>query len=104
MIDNKYQIIANEYYILEKIDNGATSNVYLLKSMKNEKNYVAKIYNSQSKYFYEKEVEILKKISLLNAPNIIRLISYGEEEIKIDSYSEPENKQYIILDFFLKKF
>ena len=103
MRENKYEIIANEYYILEKLDNGGTSNVYLLKSMKNEKNYVAKIYNSQSKYFYEKEVEILKKISLLNAPNIIRLISYGEEEIKIDSYSEPENKQYIILDYFPNK-
>lgn len=102
MRENKYEIIANEYYILEKLDNGGTSNVYLLKSMKNEKNYVAKIYNSQSKYFYEK-VEILKKISLLNAPNIIRLISYGEEEIKIDSYSEPENKQYIILDYFPNK-
>ena len=98
MTDNKYEIIAKEYYILKNLDNGGTSNVYLLKSMKNERNYVAKIYNSKCKY-YEKEVEILKKISLLNAPNIIRLISYGEEEIKIDSYSEPENKQYIILDY-----
>ena len=98
MTDNKYEIIAKEYYILKKLDNGGTSNVYLLKSMKNERNYVAKIYNSKCKY-YEKEIEILKKISLLNAPSIIRLISYGEEEIKIDSYSEPENKQYIILDY-----
>ena len=102
MTDNKYEIIAKEYYILKKLDNGGTSNVYLLKSMKNERNYVAKIYNSKCKY-YEKEVEILKKISLLNAPNIIRLISYGEEEIKIDSYSESENKQYIILDYFPNK-
>ena len=103
MRDSKYEIISNEYYILDKLDNGGTSNVYLLKSFKNEKNYVAKIYNSNSKLYYEKEVEILKKISLLNAPNIIRLISYGEEEIKIDSYSEPENKQYIILDYFPNK-
>ena len=94
MEDKKYEIIGNEYYILKDIGNGGTSKIYLLKSMKTEKNYVAKIYNSNSKS-YENEVEILKKISLLNTPNIIRLISYGEEEIKVDNDSEPENKQYI---------
>ena len=102
MKDEKFEIIGNEYYILRNLDYGGTSKVYLIKSIKTEKNYVAKIYNSKSKY-YENEVKILKKISLLNVSNIIRLISYGEEEIKEDSNSEPENKQYIILDYLPNK-
>ena len=94
--------IGKEILIINELDSGATSTVYLVKSIKNEEIYAAKIYNEPSKY-YLIEIEMLKRLSSLNCPNIIKLISYGEEYITINGIPEKEKKQFILIDYLPNK-
>ena len=66
--------IGKKFLILNQLDSGATSTIYLVKSIKNGKMYGAKVYNESSKY-YSNEIEMLKRLSSLNNNNIIHLIS-----------------------------
>ena len=84
--------------MLREIDSGKTSTVYLVKSMKTEKIYAAKVYGENSESFFN-EVDILEQLSSLNSPNIIHLISYGEDYIINNGIPEKETKQYIILEY-----
>ena len=90
--------IGKEFLMLREIDSGNTSTVYLVKSMKTEKIYAAKVYGENSESFFN-EVDILEKLSSLNSPNIIHLISYGEDYIINNGIPEKEEKQYIILEY-----
>ena len=90
--------IGKEFLMLREIDSGNTSTVYLVKSMKTEKIYAAKVYGENSESFFN-EVDILEKLSSLNSPNIIHLISYGEDYIINNGIPEKETKQYIILEY-----
>ena len=90
--------IGKEFLMLREIDSGKTSTVYLVKSMKTEKIYAAKVYGENSESFFN-EVDILEKLSSLNSPNIIHLISYGEDYIINNGIPEKETKQYIILEY-----
>ena len=90
--------IGKEYLILKQIDSGHTATVYLVKSIITNKIYAAKIYEEKSQLF-SKEVEILKKLSTLNYPNIINLISYGDDYIINNGIQEEETKQYLILEY-----
>ena len=90
--------IGKEFLMLREIDSGKTSTVYLVKSMKTEKIYAAKVYEENSESFFN-EVDILEKLSSLNSPNIIHLISYGEDYIINNGIPEKEEKQYIILEY-----
>lgn len=90
--------IGQKFVIQKKIDNGGTSTIYLVKSIKTEKIYAAKIYFRPNKYYYN-EVEMLKRLSLLNNPYLINLIAYGEEPIMKDDLIIKEKKQYIVLDY-----
>ena len=94
--------LGNEILIINELDSGATSTVYLVKSIKNEEIFAAKVYNEPSKS-YLNEIEILKRLSSLNCPNIIKLISYGEDYIIINGIPEKEKKQYILLDYLPNK-
>ena len=90
--------IGKEFLMLREIDSGNTSTVYLVKSMKTEKIYAAKVYGENSESFFN-EVDILEQLSSLNSPNIIHLISYGEDYIINNGIPEKETKQYIILEY-----
>lgn len=94
--------IGKEILIINKLDSGATSTVYLVKSIKNEEIFAAKVYNEPSQY-YLNEIEILKRLSSVNCPNIIKLISYGEEYIINNGVPETEKKQYILIDYLPNK-
>ena len=94
--------LGNEILIINELDSGATSTVYLVKSIKNEEIFAAKVYNEPSKS-YLNEIEILKRLSSLNCPNIIKLISYGEEYIINNGIPEKEKKQYILIDYLPNK-
>ena len=97
----KKEIIGNEFLVLKPFQKGGTSTIYLVEKIKTGKTYVAKIYNDDKDF--ENEVNILKHLSSLNNPNIIKLISYSDEQIeKIDDPIK-ENKKYVILDYFPNK-
>lgn len=96
------QTIGKEFLILKELNSGATSNIYLVKSIKSEEIYAAKVYKKESerKYFY-KEIESLKR--LYNAPGIAHLVTYGENSIIKEGIPEDEIQQYIILDYLSNK-
>ena len=90
--------IGKEFLVLRTIYSVDTTAIYLVKSMKTEKIYAAKVYEENSESFFN-EVDILEKLSSLNSPNIIHLISYGEDYIINNGIPEKEEKQYIILEY-----
>ena len=90
--------IGKKFLVLRTIYSVDTISVYLVKSIKTEKIYAAKVYEENSEFFFN-EVEILEKLSSLNSPNIIHLISYGEDYIINNGIPEKEEKQYIILEY-----
>ena len=90
--------IGKKFLVLWTIYSVDTISVYLVKSIKTEKIYAAKVYEENSEFFFN-EVEILEKLSSLNSPNIIHLISYGEDYIINNGIPEKETKQYIILEY-----
>jgi serine/threonine protein kinase len=94
--------IGKDFLILNELDEGATSKVYLVKSIKNGETYAAKIYNEPSNC-YLNEIEMLERLSSLNNNNIINLISYGEDYIENNGIQENEKKNYIILDYLPNK-
>ncbi len=95
------ELIGNEFLILKKINSGSTANVYLVKSIKSEEIYAAKVYKVESKYFY-KEIEVLKR--LYNISGIAHLIKYGETlTITDEILDEDEIQKYIIMDYIPNK-
>jgi serine/threonine protein kinase len=92
------EIIGKEYLIVKYLDCGATSTVYMVKSIEKGTIYAAKVFVNHSKYFFT-EVEALKRLSLENNNGIINLIEYGDEPIIKDGIPEKESSQYIIMDY-----
>ena len=90
--------IGKKFLVLRTIYSVDTTTVYLVKSMKTEKIYAAKVYEENSESFFN-EIDILEQLSSLNSPNIIHLISYGEDYIINNGIPEEEEKQYIILEY-----
>ena len=92
--------INNKYHILVRKGKGATSKVYLVEDKKDKKLYAAKVFKEATSLF-EKEIDILKKISSLYNPFIINLIEFGEGPVKAPS--EPKrNAKYVILEYASK--
>ena len=92
--------IDNKYIILERKGKGATANVYLVEEKNNKAKYAVKVLKEITPYF-EKEIEILQKVSILKNPYIINLIHYGEGPVKKSSKPETNN-QYMVLDYASK--
>lgn len=92
------QVILDEKYIrLSKLGSGGTANVYLVRDMKTNEEYAAKVLKSENVDF-EKEVNILK---LINHPNIINIKGGGIGSIVKNCVPGP-NVQYIILELAKK--
>ncbi len=92
--------IDNKYTILEKKGRGATANVYLVEDKNTKSKYAAKVLKEKSSYF-EKEIEILKKVSVLKNPFIVNLVHYGEGPVKTSS-KPATNNQYMVLEYASK--
>ena len=93
-------LIDNKYTILEKKGRGATANVFLVEDKNDKTKYAVKVLKEITPYF-EKEIEILQKVSILKNPYIINLIHYGEGPVKKSSKPETNN-QYMVLDYASK--
>ena len=92
--------IDNKYIILERKGIGATANVYLVEDKNDKAKYAVKVLKEVTPYF-EREIEILQKVSILKNPYIINLIHYGEGPVKKSSKPET-NHQYMVLDYASK--
>ncbi len=92
--------IDSKYIILEKKGRGATANVYLVEDKNTKSKYAAKVLKEESPYF-QKEIEILKKVSVLKNPFIVNLVQYGEGPVKTSSKPETNN-QYVVLEYASK--
>ena len=102
MEKSKKEFIINEitYTNIVKIYDGDYSKVYLGEDQKTKKKYAIKILKPESDL--KKEVSILIKVSALNNPYIINLITYGEGHIKKNKKNSFEEKKYVVLEYALK--
>ena len=94
-----YPLLQNKYKIIDYLNKGGFSKVYLVEDIDTNKKYAAKLLNMEkvNETNFKKEIQILKKLSSLNHPYIVNYIDSGEEDIILDS--EEINKQkYIILE------
>ena len=89
--------INGRYKIIEKKGMGASANVYLCENLENHKQYAVKVLKQVSPSF-QKEIQILEKISKLNCPYIVNFIEFGEGQVKIASKPNV-NKQYLVLEY-----
>lgn len=92
------QVIIDDKYIrLSKLGSGGTANVYLVRDLKTNEEYAAKVLKSESVNF-EKEMNILR---LINHPNIINIKEGGVGNIVKNCIPGPQ-VQYIILELAKK--
>ena len=96
------EIIGKDYLIIKYLDYGATSTVYMVRSIEKDTIHAAKVFTTCSDYFLN-EVKALKRLSLDNNQGIIHLIDYGNEPIIKDGNPEKETSQYIIMDYLPNK-
>ena len=92
--------IDNKYTILETKGRGATANVYLVEDKNDKAKYAVKVLKEITSYF-QKEIDILKTVSVLKNPYIVNLINYGEGPVKIKS-KPVKNNQYVVLEYASK--
>jgi len=92
--------INNKYLILEDKGNGTSAKVYLVEDIKDKKQYAAKVFSIDPSLF-EKEIDILKKVSTLNNPYIMKFIDSGEGPVKEPSKPK-RNFKYAILEYVSK--
>ena len=77
-IGNLTQKLLNGYYFVKQIDHGGMSQIYLVKNIINQHEFVAKVYNNCNKETdssYKIEIECLRN---LDHPNIIKLFDFFE--------------------------
>ena len=92
--------INNRYKIIEKKGRGASAIVYLAEDLTTKKHFAIKILKEMTPSF-QKEIQMLEKVSSLNNPYIINLIEYGEGPIKTGSKNS-KNHQYFVLEYASK--
>ena len=92
--------INNRYKIIETKGRGASATVYLAEDINNKKQYAVKVLKEITPSF-QKEIQMLEKVSSLKNPYIVNLIEFGEGPIKIDS-KPSRNLQYFVLEYASK--
>ena len=93
-------LIDDKYILVEWRGGGGFSKVCLVKDKANNKEYAMKILLKIDPAFQE-EIEIHKKVSQLNHPNIINLLDFGQKDLIINNKIY-QNNQYLILDYASK--
>ena len=92
---NNIGILDQRYILLEKLDFGATSNVYKVLDTETEEIKVAKVYSEENSYEYEKELNMIKSVSDL--PYIIKFYSSGEGHLIVEETAF--KRKYIIIEY-----
>ena len=93
-------MINNKYSIIERKGKGAFAKVYLCEDTTNQKRYAIKVLNQKTESF-EKEMNMLQKVSKLNCPYLVNLVEYGEGPVKLENKDETTN-QYAVLEYACK--
>ena len=88
-------ILDKKYNLLEKLDFGATSNVYKVFDTETNEIKVAKVFSEEKSYEYEQELDIIKSVSDL--PYVIKFYSSGEGFLVIEETTF--KRKYIILEY-----
>ena len=83
-------IINNKYFIMQKLGEGASSKVFLVKDMKSKKLFACKFQNISHKNLIENETNFLSQFS---HKNIIKKIDEGEFEL------QHKKLKFIIFDY-----
>ena len=83
-------IINNKYFIMQKLGEGASSKVFLVKDMKSKKLFACKFQNISHKNLIENETNFLSQFS---HKNIIKKIDDGEFEL------QHKKLKFIIFDY-----
>ena len=98
-MESTQTILDGNYLRLSKLGHGATANVYLVKSIEDQKLYAAKVLKSASNNpRFDKEVSLLK---MLNCPYIINLVNSGFGST-IKNGVEGKKTPYLILELSQK--
>ena len=92
--------IDNKYSIINKLNHNQYSDTYLVRDVKDKKEYIAKINNNLNQN--EQEVQMLIKANALNNPYIIHMECHGNGTIKRGG-NTTNNQNYIILEYCSKK-
>ena len=92
--------INNRYKIIEKKGRGASATVYLTEDINTKKQYAVKVLKEITPSF-QKEIQMLEKVSSLKNPYIVNLIEFGEGPVKIGS-KPSRNLQYFVLEYASK--
>ena len=111
MSENSKVIVDDKYEIEKQIGRGGFGNIYLVKNIKDDKNYALKllILERVSKgdiNLFENEKNILKRLSELDNNNkyVSKLIDYGKGNVKKKDKIVDQNnlRQYLVLNYFEK--
>ena len=97
-VSNKQEQIDSKYLIKEKVGTGFTSNIFLVKEMKTNDEYIAKVFKDQIKFLSDKEINILNILKKENNPYIIKIIDSGEGDI-IRKNRQTKKSRYCILEY-----
>ena len=98
-INENDEIISNRYKIIHYLGGGASGKVYLATKIydSNEK-YAVKVLNKKKDYFMKIIKYVIKIISDLDSPYIIKMKDYGKGKIKLRG-EEPKDIQYIAYEY-----
>ena len=93
--------IDNIYTIINRINQGGFSFIYLVRNENNHNQYVAKVRINENQQLFNTELQMTKIVSGLNNPNLIHLIGNGNGTITFGGNVE-NNRNYLILDYHQK--
>ena len=93
--------IDNIYTIINRINQGGFSFIYLVRNENNHNQYVAKVRINENQQLFNTELQMTKIVSGLNKPNLIHLIGNGNGPITFGGNVE-NNRNYLILDYHQK--
>jgi BR serine/threonine kinase/MAP/microtubule affinity-regulating kinase len=98
-IDDK-DTIDSKYIIIDKKGHGASSSVYLVREIKTQKVYAAKVLKKEQDLF-QNEINILNILKPYKNPNITNLVSSGKGLIFREK-SPQKSTPYLVLEYASK--
>ena len=93
--------IDNIYTIINRINQGGFSFIYLVRNENNHNQYVAKVRINENQQAFNNELQMTTIAFGLNNPNLIHLIGQGNGTISFGGNVE-NNRNYLILDYHQK--
>ena len=97
-MSNSQEQIDSKYLIKEKVGTGFTSNIFLVKEIKTDDEYIAKVFKDQIKFLSDKEINILNILKKEDNPYIVKIIDSGEGDV-IRKNRQTKKSRYCILEY-----